>query len=96
MPSEDQNRFVVNVVCPVGSSIDYVDEMLIVVRPGNSDRVGLSTTADLLARTRTEPAGFLVVGGTPGPTSSYYAYGRRRELFVEDEPMPRRTSQPTN
>lgn len=28
IPSEDQNRFVVSVICPVGSSIDYVDEML--------------------------------------------------------------------
>jgi HAE1 family hydrophobic/amphiphilic exporter-1 len=28
VPSEDQSRFVVNVICPVGSSIDYVDEML--------------------------------------------------------------------
>jgi HAE1 family hydrophobic/amphiphilic exporter-1 len=28
VPSEDQNRFVVNVICPVGSSIDYVDLML--------------------------------------------------------------------
>src|SRR5262249_2785779 len=28
VPSEDQNRFVVNVICPVGSSIDYVDHML--------------------------------------------------------------------
>jgi multidrug efflux pump subunit AcrB len=28
VPSEDQNRFVVNVICPVGSSIDYVDDML--------------------------------------------------------------------
>lgn len=28
VPSEDQNRFIVNVVCPVGSSIDYVDERL--------------------------------------------------------------------
>src|SRR5262249_54663460 len=28
VPSEDQNRFVVNVICPVGSSIDYVDGML--------------------------------------------------------------------
>lgn len=29
VPSEDQNRFIVNVVCPVGSSIDYVDERLV-------------------------------------------------------------------
>jgi multidrug efflux pump subunit AcrB len=28
VPSEDQNRFIVNVICPVGSSIDYVDQML--------------------------------------------------------------------
>jgi multidrug efflux pump subunit AcrB len=28
VPSEDQSRFVVHVVCPVGSSIDQVDEML--------------------------------------------------------------------
>ena len=28
VPSEDQNRFIINVICPVGSSIDYVDEML--------------------------------------------------------------------
>jgi polysaccharide biosynthesis transport protein len=75
--------------------ISYVDDLVIVVRPGNSDRVSLSTTADLLARTGTDPAGFFVVGGTPGPVSSYYAYGhqRRRELFIE-EPVPERTSRP--
>ncbi len=28
VPSEDQNRCLVNVICPVGCSIDYVDEML--------------------------------------------------------------------
>ena len=28
VPSEDQNRLLVNVICPVGSSIDYVDDML--------------------------------------------------------------------
>ena len=28
VPSEDQNRFIVNVVCPVGSSLDYVDDRL--------------------------------------------------------------------
>ena len=29
MPSEDQNRCLVNVICPVSTSIDYVDEMLV-------------------------------------------------------------------
>jgi HAE1 family hydrophobic/amphiphilic exporter-1 len=28
VPSEDQNRFVVNVICPISTSIDYVDEMM--------------------------------------------------------------------
>ncbi|MFO0844598.1 MAG: efflux RND transporter permease subunit [Gemmataceae bacterium] len=28
VPSEDQSRFVVNVICPVGSNIDYIDDML--------------------------------------------------------------------
>jgi HAE1 family hydrophobic/amphiphilic exporter-1 len=28
VPSEDQSRFVVNVICPVGCSIDYIDDML--------------------------------------------------------------------
>ncbi len=73
--------------------MEHVDDLVVVVRPGNSDRVGLSTTANLLARTGTEAAGFLVIGGTPGPMSSYYAYGaqHRRELFIE-EPVPERSS----
>ncbi len=47
VPSEDQSRFQVQVVCPVGSSIDYVDEVLqqceayLVSRP---DVAGLLTT----------------------------------------------------
>src|SRR5262249_25167631 len=28
VPSEDQNRFVVSVICPVGSNLAYVDDML--------------------------------------------------------------------
>lgn len=28
VPSEDQNRFIVSIICPVGSSVDYVDDML--------------------------------------------------------------------
>jgi Mrp family chromosome partitioning ATPase len=73
--------------------LDSVDELIVVVRPGNTDRVGLATTADLLARTRSEPAGLLVIGGTPGPASSYYGYGlASRELFVEEQLAPERTS----
>jgi HAE1 family hydrophobic/amphiphilic exporter-1 len=28
VPSEDQSRFVVNVICPVGSNIDYIDQVM--------------------------------------------------------------------
>jgi multidrug efflux pump subunit AcrB len=28
VPSEDQSRFLVNVICPVGSSVDYTDQMV--------------------------------------------------------------------
>jgi multidrug efflux pump subunit AcrB len=28
VPSEDQNRLVINLICPVGSSIDYTDEIM--------------------------------------------------------------------
>ena len=37
VPSEDQNRFVVSVICPVGVSIDYVEEMI-----GKSENVLLN------------------------------------------------------
>ncbi|MCS6852940.1 MAG: efflux RND transporter permease subunit [Gemmataceae bacterium] len=49
VPSEDQNRFVVQVICPVGSSIDYVDRML---QRGEDILIGLrdpTTGRDLVA-----------------------------------------------
>ena len=41
---------------------------------------------------RPDPAGFLVVGGTPGPTSSYYAYGRAAASCSWKRPEAERTS----
>jgi len=38
VPSEDQNRFIVNMICPVGSSVDYVDQRL---REGEDILIGL-------------------------------------------------------
>jgi len=38
VPSEDQNRFITNFICPVGVSIDYVDEML---KKGEDVMIGL-------------------------------------------------------
>src|SRR5262249_38817753 len=61
VPSEDQNRFVVNVICPVGSSIDYVDEML---KKGEDALAGLrdpKTGRDVIA------SFFAAVAAPPGP-----------------------------
>lgn len=72
--------------------LDSVDDLVIVVRPGNTERNGLATTADLLARAHAMPSGFFMIGGSFTPTSSYYSYGMAgRELFV-DGPAP--TEQP--
>jgi multidrug efflux pump len=38
VPSEDQNRFICNVICPVGCNIDYVDDML---KKGEDILIGL-------------------------------------------------------
>jgi Mrp family chromosome partitioning ATPase len=66
-----------------------VDDVVLVVRPGNTDRVGLATTADLLARSQASPTGFLVIGGTQVAQSSYYGYGAAgRELFLTPPPAP--------
>ncbi len=77
--------------------LSFVDEVVIVVRPGNSDRVGLSTTADLLAGRAPIRRASSWSATRPGQASSYYAYGhhRRRELFVE-EPVPERTTRSTH
>ncbi len=66
VPSEDQNRFVVTVICPVGSSIDYVDEMLqrgedILVNL--QDPHGTHVTASLFAAVSIRP-GRLITEGT--------------------------------
>jgi capsular exopolysaccharide synthesis family protein len=54
-----------------------VDDIVIVTRPGHSNRTHLITVRDLLSRTGHMAAGFLVIGNTPGTSaaSSYYGYG---------------------
>jgi Mrp family chromosome partitioning ATPase/capsular polysaccharide biosynthesis protein len=69
--------------------LDVVDDVVVVMRPGNTERNGLATTADLLARAQATPSGFLVIGGSFTPSSSYYSYGLAgRELFVGTPPAP--------
>jgi Mrp family chromosome partitioning ATPase/capsular polysaccharide biosynthesis protein len=74
--------------------LDVVDDLVIVVRPGNTERNGLMTTSDLLARAHGMPSGFFVIGGSFTPTSSYYSYGMAgRELFVDGTAAPERAPQ---
>src|SRR5262245_23638051 len=59
VPSEDQNRFVVQVICPVGSSVDYVDGML---AQGERVMAGMPEIASFFAAISTRP-GQLVTEG---------------------------------
>ena len=69
---------------------DQVDDVLLVTRPGHTNRVNLEMMRDLLERTAYTPAGFLVIGDSTPRTSAYYAYGATsRELFLEP-PEPTR------
>lgn len=54
---------------------DFVDDLIVVARPGNTNRANLELMRDLLGRTGLTPTGLLVIGDAPGRSSSYYAYG---------------------
>lgn len=55
--------------------IDVVDDLVIVVRPGHTNRTNFELMRDALARTGRSPLGMLVIGDAPGSVSSYYTYG---------------------
>src|SRR4051794_31842843 len=54
---------------------DFVDDMIVVARPGNTNRANLELMRDLMSRSGLTPTGLLVIGGAPGRTNNYYAYG---------------------
>jgi Mrp family chromosome partitioning ATPase len=52
--------------------VGEVDEVIVVARPGHTDRVSLARTRDLLGRAGRTPAGFLLVGRSRGaPTARH-------------------------
>ncbi|HYH90183.1 MAG TPA: AAA family ATPase [Solirubrobacteraceae bacterium] len=53
-----------------------VDDILIVARPGNTNRVNLEHVRDLLEAPGLKPAGMVVIGERPGASTGYYAYGQ--------------------
>ncbi len=54
---------------------DEVDSIVIVSRPGNTNRVNFDVMRDLLERTDHEPDGMLVIGEAPGMSRDPYGYG---------------------
>jgi capsular exopolysaccharide synthesis family protein len=54
---------------------DQVDDVLLVSRPGHTNRVNLEQARDLLESAGRTPTGLVVVGERSGGSSSYYAYG---------------------
>lgn len=58
--------------------VDHVDQVLLVVRPSNTNRVNLAQSRDLLESTGRSPLGLVVLGQRRGGSSRYYAYGTER------------------
>jgi Mrp family chromosome partitioning ATPase/capsular polysaccharide biosynthesis protein len=56
-------------------ALDLVDDIIIVARPGNTNRVNFELMRDLLQRANRSPTGYVVIGDQAGRSSSYYAYG---------------------
>jgi Mrp family chromosome partitioning ATPase len=89
-------NYVVIDTAPIGEISDAlrlvrdVDSIIVVTRPGNTNRANFEMMRDLLERTAYTPAGFLVIGDPTPRTSAYYAYGASgRDLFLPAaEPAP--------
>lgn len=93
----DIAEYVVIDTAPLGQVSDALrvaaaaDDVLLVARPGNTNRRDLAQTRDLLERMGMTPTGMLVVGGTGGPRGTYYGYGRVERAEIE-APAPRSAS----
>jgi capsular exopolysaccharide synthesis family protein len=88
--AREQAEYVVVDTAPIGEVSDAlrivasVDDIIIVTRPGNTNRGNFRVMRDLLDRTGKVPTGFLLIGEMPGMSRDYYGYGGR-ELY-RDEP----------
>ena len=54
---------------------DQVDDIIVVTRPGHTNRVNLEHVRDLLASSGLRPTGYLVVGERAGGHNTYYTHG---------------------
>ena len=94
-------NYVVIDTAPIGEISDAlrlvsdVDSIIVVTKPGNTNRANFEMMRDLLERTAYTPAGFLVIGDSTPRTSAYYAYGATgRELFLQDPTPGSETTRP--
>jgi capsular exopolysaccharide synthesis family protein len=58
--------------------VDFVDQVLVVVRPANTNRVNLEQARELLSSTGRAPLGLVVLGERAGGSKRYYTYGHER------------------
>ena len=69
-----------------------VEDILLVVRPGNTSEGQLEFLRDLLERTGKSPAGMIVLSRTERPSRGYYSYGyaqqRRSDQLRRPEAAP--------
>jgi hypothetical protein len=77
---------------PIGEVSDAIpiaaecDEVLLVVRPGHTDRARLILARDLLSRIDVIPAGTVLIGqGGRTMSGRYYGYGYARTSGIPDD-----------
>lgn len=56
----------------------YVDDIVLVVYPGKTNRANFEIMRDLLDRSGDRPTGLLVIGDRTGASTTYYGYGMER------------------
>ena len=72
--------------------VDLVDDIVIVARPGHTNRDSLETARDLMTRSGHEPTGMLIVGGAPPRAATTPHHRRRNQEWAAAR--PRRTTSP--
>lgn len=70
----------------------HVDQILVVTRPGHTDRDHFEFMRELLRRNGSRPAGLVLLDDSSGPSAPYYGYGGARSNG--DGPRPADISPP--
>lgn len=57
----------------------YVDDVILVVYPGTTNRANYEIMRDLLERSGAQPTGLLLIGDRTGASTTYYGYGMEQQ-----------------